>query len=88
MENILKAADSSIIFLIIGVLLAVLIVLSIIKQFFKIVILLVILTALYAGYLYTTGRKLPENSDQLIKQGAQQIEVLKEKGGRLIPEKK
>ena len=84
MDNILRAVDSSVVFLVIFILIAVLLFFSIIKQFLKLMFLLLLLAALYAGYLYVSGGKIPKDSEALIEQGRQQVETIKQSGGKLL----
>lgn len=84
MDSILRAVDSSVILLIITVLLAVLLMLSIIKQFVKLVILLLLLASLYGVYLYISGQNIPKDGEGLLKQGKEQVEMLKQTGGKFL----
>lgn len=51
---------------------------------FKLLIPLLILIGLYAGYLYITGQKIPTTKEDIIKHGKEKIEVIKDKGEKIL----
>jgi hypothetical protein len=84
MDSIINTLTSNPIFLIIFVVLVIVIIFALIKRLFKLLIPLLILIGLYAGYLYITGQKIPTTKEDIIKYGKEKIEVIKDKGEKIL----
>ncbi|MEA3296133.1 MAG: hypothetical protein U9Q27_03290 [Patescibacteria group bacterium] len=87
MESIINTLSSNPVFLIIFVILVIIIIFSIVKRLFKLLIPLIILVGLYAGYLYNTGQNIPTTKEDIIKHGKEKIEVIKDKGEKILKDK-
>ena len=82
-NNITNALYSDPVYLLIGIILSALILYSLIKKLLKLVVYLSAVLFVYLGYLYMTGQDIPNNVDDMIRQGTEIIQ----QGGELLEQK-
>lgn len=80
MEGFIDILVSNKTLLIIAVIASIIIVLSVIKKIVKLALICLAVIVLYIGYLVYTGKPVPRNGTDLIRQGTQQTES--KSGGR------
>ncbi len=93
MEPVIHSSLTSTLLLVAAGVAGVSILYYILKGVLRIVLLVVILFIIYAGYLHYTGRKVPVSRDEIVRQGGEVYDSVKERGLKaledgLIKEKK
>jgi hypothetical protein len=80
MEPLLHSSLTSTLLLVAAAVAGVSVLYYILKGVLRIVLLVVILFIIYAGYLHYTGRKVPVTRDEIVRQGSEVYDSVRDRG--------
>lgn len=83
-HTLVNTITGSPLLLAVAIILLLLIVYAILKRIVKLAIILLLVLTAYTAYLVNTGQPLPRNGNELIQQGRQTVETLKDNGTGIV----